>query len=153
MAKNCPGEIMKNTLFTLVLLSVTASYADTVRISCHPIPFKNQATITATVNVSTEPTPPNHLKANGSLSAELRRHINGAQSFRVSGSLSGRVATATLTDAQGNPQILRTFFASSETGDIARLQLAIGANTGMTANSFIQTRDGFYYHAKCNVVE
>lgn len=142
---------MPKTILLAVIFTTVSSYADLVKINCHPIPFKNQATISATVDVSTEPAHPNHVKAAGTLSAELRRHINGAQSFHVSGSFSGRVATATLTDANGRPHILRTFFASSETGDIARLQLAIGANTGTTANSFIQTRDGYYYHAKCNV--
>lgn len=142
---------MKPIILLSVVFTAISSYADIVTISCHPIPYKNQATITATVDVSTEPAPPNHVKATGSLSAELRRHTNGAESFRVSGAFSGRVATATLTDAQGRPHVLRTFFASSETGDIARLQLAIGANTGTTANSFIQMRDGYYYHAKCSV--
>lgn len=146
---------MKNPLLwlaPLLLLTFTAQ-AETIRIRCTPIPFKNEARINAVVNVSNEAVDGNYLKGAASFQGELRRHINGARSFPVSGALTGRVATATLMDAHGNPQVLKTFFGNSPTGDIARVQLAIGANTGMTSNSFIQMRDGYAYHAKCSTLK
>lgn len=144
---------MKKVIILTIAFYSSYSAADVVRISCQPIPYKNEAVITATVNVSDEVVDQNYLKATSTFSAQLRRHIKGAESFPVSGALSGRVATGVLTDAQGNPQILRTFFGSSTNGNIARVQLAIGANTGMTSNSFIQTRDGYTYHAKCTTLK
>jgi hypothetical protein len=139
------------TLIAVLTLSF-AAHAETVRINCHPIPYKNAATITATVVVTNEPAEEGYVKGAASYEAVLSKLPAGSPQTHASGSLEGRVASAQLPDAQGNPLTYKTFFANSKTGDALRIQLAIGANTGITANSFIQTAEGVYYHAKCNVV-
>ncbi len=139
------------TLFAVLAFSFAAK-AETVHINCNPIPFKNAATINATVIVTNEPAEDGYVKASASFEAVLSKLPAGSPQSRVSGSLEGRVATAQLPDANGNPTVFKTFFANSKEGAALRIQLAIGANTGITSNSFIQAADGYYYHAKCNVV-
>jgi hypothetical protein len=143
---------MPMKLFFPVLFFSIFANAETVRISCHPIPYKNAATINATVVVTNEPAEEGYVKGAVVYEAVLSKLPAGSPQTRASGSLEGRVASAQLPDAQGDPLTYKTFFANSKTGDALRIQLAIGANTGITANSFIQTAEGVYYHAKCNVV-
>ena len=137
--------------FAATLTLATFASAETVKISCHPIPFKNAASINATVNVTNIPAEEGYVKGAASYQAVLTKLPTGSTSTRASGTLQGRVASAQMQDAQGNLLTFKTFFANSKSGDALRIQLAIGANTGITANSFIQTADGTYYHAKCNV--
>lgn len=142
-------KVLLPALFTF--LSISIAQAETVRISCHPMPYKNSATITATVVVSNIPTEPGYVLGQASYEATLKALTTGSVESRASGQLSGRVASAELKDAKGEPQILKTFWASGTEGDALRIQLAIGANTGIAANSYIQSKDGTYYFAKCNV--
>lgn len=141
---------MKTFIVTTLLASL--SQAAMVRINCVPVPFKNSASINTTVDISDEVVDGKYLKAAATFNASLKQQISGSLSFPVSGSLSGQVAQAQLSDAKGNPQILKTFYAHSNDGDALRVQLAVGANTGIAANSFIQAKDGAYYFAKCNAV-
>ena len=144
---------MKHSILTFAaVLTLTAfAQAETVHINCNPIPFKNAATINATVVVTNEPFGEGYVKGAASFEALLSKLPAGSASHRLAGSSDGHVASAQLPDANGNLLTYKTFFASSKEGDTLRVQLAIGANTGITSNSFIQTADGVYYHAKCNV--
>ena len=110
-------KIVKHSLISLVLINIGAfslAHASTVQIQCHPIPYLNAASISATVNISNEVLPDNSVKASASFNATLKRQINGSVPFTLNSQVSGRVVSSVTQDAQGNTQYFKTFYAVSK---------------------------------------